>query len=895
VGTLCLRPICVLEMGVMLRKSGICTPSVWLTLSKLVKVSVLVCCLLMVSAIPIFAQDADGDGVPDAKDEAPTDSTRVVLDSNIPDALFAVSENMVMWLNAASENAVSTDSVGITAWYDFSGTGNHVLQATDANKPTLSVNAQNSLSTIKFDGINDYLDVADNASLDLNQHTAFVVFQTNDPTKAGDQHLIAKYKFLLSQRAYQYVIIDSGKMLGGISEAGTADDAVFGSTSIDTSYHLTGGRYDQVDLDVHFDGPVDGTIARTFTVFDSSSSLQIGARLQNNSALDNVLTGNIAEVIMFDVALSDAQRFAINFYLSEKWGLTATVDSDGDGFVDSEDTTPTENTGDADADGVPDAQDDFPTDNTQARIVTVPNAISPVLSNLQLWLDASASENFVLTGLKIETWIDLSGQGHNAIQDVSNDQPTLATSNLNTNRIVDFDSSATEFLELDQHVGDFQSISSGSVFIVARTTPSDNNASFMAVSDTADVGNDVLFQVQDLGTSMELFVREGGGLINVKAPLVAGDWFLGLFEVDTVADGDGDKARVFSNGVRGEGSTTQAFFNSVNNLNSMRIGNNQDSGGNEFHYNGDLAEILLFDRRLSDSETAEVNFYLSQKWGITDVVDSDGDRVIDDDDAGATDNTFVVTLPAMPAAINAVSANVLVWVDSSVTSNLIITENRVKVFADLSGNGRNGFQDTDSQRPTIATGSINSLHALKFDGIDDIFHFSDENFAVQPLAMFVVIKKTSDQSGQRGIVSTDDGAIGGQSIGLNGNTLEIQTHNTDFLTSFSARQGAVTLISALYDGDATSGSGGSASGSRVDVYIDGIRILGQVYTSLILDNVDGLKIGGHEIGSSTYFDGEIGEVLIVDKVLSESERLDIEEYLLDKWGILRHDGLFFGP
>ena len=45
--------------------------------------------------------------------------------------------------------------------------------------------------------------------------------------------------------------------------------------------------------------------------------------------------GQIAEVLIFEDILTDEERFELQAYLSNKWGLTATVDSDNDGFTDA--------------------------------------------------------------------------------------------------------------------------------------------------------------------------------------------------------------------------------------------------------------------------------------------------------------------------------------------------------------------------------------------------------------------------------------------------------------------------------------------------------------------------------------------------------------------------------
>ena len=55
------------------------------------------------------------------------------------------------------------------------------------------------------------------------------------------------------------------------------------------------------------------------------------------SSFENYYNGNIMEMIVFNTALSDAQVQSINFYLSTKWGLQASVDSDADGTKDNTD------------------------------------------------------------------------------------------------------------------------------------------------------------------------------------------------------------------------------------------------------------------------------------------------------------------------------------------------------------------------------------------------------------------------------------------------------------------------------------------------------------------------------------------------------------------------------
>ena len=54
----------------------------------------------------------------------------------------------------------------------------------------------------------------------------------------------------------------------------------------------------------------------------------------------NSLDGDIAEFVIFDRLVDQNEHHQITHYFSNKWGLTAIVDSDGDGLVDAKDTEP---------------------------------------------------------------------------------------------------------------------------------------------------------------------------------------------------------------------------------------------------------------------------------------------------------------------------------------------------------------------------------------------------------------------------------------------------------------------------------------------------------------------------------------------------------------------------
>jgi len=64
---------------------------------------------------------------------------------------------------------LDTDPIG--GWQDQSGNGNHVTQVMAGKKPLLKLNQQNTLPAVRFDGVDDYINVT------MTTGTAVTVFQ----------------------------------------------------------------------------------------------------------------------------------------------------------------------------------------------------------------------------------------------------------------------------------------------------------------------------------------------------------------------------------------------------------------------------------------------------------------------------------------------------------------------------------------------------------------------------------------------------------------------------------------------------------------------------------------------------------------------------------------------
>src|SRR5262245_66355729 len=84
--------------------------------------------------------------------------------SSTSHAQLTVLDGLQLWFKADAGTTVEANN-GVVSWADQSGNANDALQSDGNLAPVLVTSALNSLPVIRFDGDNDYLDVADSDSL----------------------------------------------------------------------------------------------------------------------------------------------------------------------------------------------------------------------------------------------------------------------------------------------------------------------------------------------------------------------------------------------------------------------------------------------------------------------------------------------------------------------------------------------------------------------------------------------------------------------------------------------------------------------------------------------------------------------------------------------------------
>ena len=268
-----------------------------------------------------------------------------------------VSAGLQLWLDAADATTlydattggslVAADG-GVARWEDKSGNARHATQGTSGSRPLRKTNQQNGLSTLRFDGTNDLMSIASSTATFKFMHdgdsTLFVVYRAGfdaNPNAlyaiigngVSDGSIDLQTGFYLRwddrgavpfQDQSAYVVANSGNpRYVGVSAANTFPANVF-------------------NLQTIVSNPQDSTIANRATirrnggsaVSVTTSETNAATALPTANATQNLtigatsgtaawfLAGDIAEIIIYDSALSDANRGLVESYLMSKWGIS---------------------------------------------------------------------------------------------------------------------------------------------------------------------------------------------------------------------------------------------------------------------------------------------------------------------------------------------------------------------------------------------------------------------------------------------------------------------------------------------------------------------------------------------------------------------------------------------
>lgn len=233
--------------------------------------------------------------------------------------------------------------------------------------------------------------------------------------------------------------------------------------------------------------------------------------------------------------------------------------------------------------------------------------------------------------------------------------------------------------------------------------------------------------------------------------------------------------------------------------------------------------------------------------------------------------------------------NLLVWYETTMEDSFNSSESNSGSIntwynlnpAIISKTNSNANNAIAGVAPTYKQNAINGLPALVFNGTSNYFTFNGTSLANSDYSVAVVEQRLSQKSTNYYISGNDTTTLNYNlflGYRLNGRSTFGQTSNA-YEATIANYSSPITRIHIFR----------FKSAVGKDYYLNGVKqtlsvVIGgtpSLTTGLVSNNF--AQIGRHF--ASSYYAGQIGEIIILNRYINDDERRDIEKYLGKKWGI----------
>ena len=751
--------------------------------------------------------------------------------------------NVTVATDPSTSNTWTSDYVGV--WHlsedpqgtgpqhtDASGTGNDGTAEGGGSIVNVNGVAGNGVS---FDGNNDLIEVPDDNTLDLTTSLTLSLWFDLDGHSGSTPNyptLLGKGQSWNTDNGYgllagDFSVPTAAGMIANPGRVIIADTGLPGFN--DGNWHHMACTYDGTDFVFYFDGNQEATVSVNMSINTQGFPLHIGDGVDDghwNGKIDEVRISNQPKSADWIATEFSNINDPSSFY---SVGAQKQGDCRGPGGVETVDGN----------------------------------------SNLVLWVKAdcgveNASFETVSNGQQVTYWRDQSGYGHDA-SELSN-RPDYETNQINGMPALNFDAGNGDRI-LSSGINDADEFM---LFVVAEANSlASNNIGLIHASpgqgfSSSTSSKSIGIWVSNSANLWGRLIQSNGGTVNYSqaTSLTLNNYYI----IANYADGTSTTGQYIS----GTAASASVSYNgTIQGWTDVGIGRQ----GNE-SWDGHIAEVILFNRYLSEDERGQVEDYLAEKYGTS------IPRV-----TGATG----------PGGVGSREGNsrLELWFDA----------------LDLDGNGDfEGLSESGLSGTTINTWVDRSGHGRDLSIGSASFTVTNSGMNNHPTADF----NGTNQYLQSGNISIADGGaleyfIAFDDGGFNGmNNSLINWRNSgggQGIGGFAAQGTTSNLRNWYYDGGfnntptGTGGSGGAFSTTAPYIYNVSYGSTGQFYYrngTLLTSNGTGVTINnpsapfalGRNIDTGgNYFSAEVGETIVFSAELNQAEKEIIEQYLSEKYNI----------
>lgn len=497
--------------------------------------------------------------------------------SNTPSQI----SGLALWLDGADPfNTGIQPSSGtlISTWSDKSGNGRNATVASNRVEGTYNT----ALQSVYFQSSN--VGYATSYSANPTVETMFIVAKIDAPANQNNNTVIGGQQ---GARSFGFGFSVSGG-IGSSSylnnEVAWQTTSVTGPTAGTTAL-ITGTVNNRSNVTVSLNGATSGAsyTVGTITAWTAGTTTYLAVDTTNRAYY---YKGYVMEILFYNSVLPTNQRQQVESYLAQKWGLAGSLPANHLFKTNVYyNVIPIQNI------------TIQPTSLTQGRFLQ--SGFQPTsLSGLSLWLDgADAATVQFSSGANISNWGDKSGNGRNATQPTTSNQPTYSL-----NSVV-FGQSLFLTTPLSA------SANTETIYMVTLLSNISYSSAILGQSNGSSGGRQ--FDIQytaNAGSCTARLIRMNQVFVNVASvPQPAN--VISLAEYTN----NGTSSTIYWNGTAINTSVTPSAFSGTF---TTAIGTRGATLLDQFFY-GSLFEILVYSNVLADAQRQQVEGYLAWKWGLT--------------------------------------------------------------------------------------------------------------------------------------------------------------------------------------------------------------------------------------------------------------------------------------
>jgi len=247
----------------------------------------------------------------------------------MPATATPTAAGLQLWLRAdagveAGDGVAATDGQAVARWLDQSGHGRHFGNDSVAGRPLYQASVTHGLPALSFNGENQWLQGLPMPGLGSNDLTIFAVLTGADSSSELNQE-----QAIFADRSWAGAVLQRSTWGGGglvfysNYQLGPASQIVGGSLPVDgfAAHIVTAQKLLNTSATISIDGAAVASTGSGIVLSPhTGGTTYVGGHFRQN--LDYTgYHGTIAEILVYDQALSLDEFNATGSYLAQKYGL----------------------------------------------------------------------------------------------------------------------------------------------------------------------------------------------------------------------------------------------------------------------------------------------------------------------------------------------------------------------------------------------------------------------------------------------------------------------------------------------------------------------------------------------------------------------------------------------